>query len=184
MEAMGTPEGARLCPVHVDPVLGHVFHAVGPDLGQARVFGTPCREAGCGPPSACRGRAPPRSSNSKSNPVALPSSTTAGGGKAKTRALRMREKAFMARSATAFALRSEPVAELPVFELDEYHAVVLRPFRKSRRRRSSCTIPPPLFRSPGNSAGSRPRLLRSAPGSTPVGSITWASSMPWSSSGT
>ena len=37
----------------------------------------------------------------------------------------MREKAFVARSAMAFALRSDRLRSVPVLELDEYHAVVL-----------------------------------------------------------
>ena len=49
---------------------------------------------------------PPRSWSIRSNPVATPSSVTAGGGKAKIMAPRIREKAPMARPATAWAFSS------------------------------------------------------------------------------
>ena len=34
----GHPQDAGPFPVHIDPVFGHILHAVGSDLGQARVF--------------------------------------------------------------------------------------------------------------------------------------------------
>ncbi|OPZ59397.1 MAG: hypothetical protein BWY88_00759 [Synergistetes bacterium ADurb.Bin520] len=49
---------------------------------------------------------PPRSSNWKSTPRALPISLTAGGAKAKTKPPRIREKAPMARPAMALTRRS------------------------------------------------------------------------------
>ena len=44
MEVMGTPQGAGLVPVHVDPVFGHIFHAVGPDPDQSRILGRHAEE--------------------------------------------------------------------------------------------------------------------------------------------
>ena len=60
---------------------------------------------------------PPRSSNWKSNPRALPSSTTEGGGKAKIMALRSLEKAAMALPAIAFTLKSGRFRRLQSFSL-------------------------------------------------------------------
>ncbi len=40
----GDPEGAGLFPIHIDPVFGDIFHAVGPDRGQSRVLGDHAEE--------------------------------------------------------------------------------------------------------------------------------------------
>ena len=34
----GNPQGAGLFPIHIDPVFGHIFHAVGPDPDQSRIL--------------------------------------------------------------------------------------------------------------------------------------------------
>ncbi len=68
---------------------------------------------------------PPRSRSWKSNPVAVPSSITDGGGKANTRALRILAKTLVARSAMAFTLQIRPIAEVPILELDEDQAIGL-----------------------------------------------------------
>ncbi len=74
---------------------------------------------------------PPRSCNWKSNPLAVPSSRTAGGAKAKTIASRNCENVPMAVPATAAGLQLGPVAELPVPQLHERHAHVLASAREA-----------------------------------------------------
>ncbi len=68
---------------------------------------------------------PPLSWSSKSKPVALPSSRTAGGMKAKAMASRNFEKAAIALPTTAFALKSGALPQVPVLELDEGEPHVL-----------------------------------------------------------
>ena len=85
----GDAQGAGLFPVHVDPVFGHVFHAVGPDFRQALVL---CRHA----EELVAGRhqllvaepAPVQQLEVEPGGVAQLARPT-GGGKANTRALRI-----------------------------------------------------------------------------------------------
>ena len=56
---------------------------------------------------------------------------TAGGGKANTMALRMLRKSRHGPSGNGLDLQIRPVAELPVLQLDEDHAVVLPPAGKA-----------------------------------------------------
>ena len=86
----------------------------------------PCPAAGCGPRSAPAWPRLPRSSSSRSKPVALPSSCTAGGTRAKTWASRMlREVPAWRAGRSPGRCSARPGAVVPVLQVDEGHAGVL-----------------------------------------------------------
>jgi len=126
---------------------------------------------------------PPRSSNWKSNPVPAPSSTTAGGGKANTRALRCWENAAMALPATAFTLRSDRFLRFQSFSLTNTMPLF-------------CALPEKpipeivIIESTASFSLSRKCFCTALTTSwvcsmvEPDGNMIWASIMPWSSSGT
>ena len=108
----GQAQGAGLVPIHVDAILGHVFQAVGPDLGQDRVLGRHAEELVAGRHQAGVAQAA-AVQQLEIEALGLPSSMTAGGAKAKTMALRIWENAPMALPATAVDLQLGPVCEAP-----------------------------------------------------------------------
>ena len=121
----GQAQRAGLLPVHVNPVLGHIFHAVGPDIHQPTVLRHHAQELVARVHEGGVTKAA-TVHQLKIDPQGITQFDDSGGREREDHGLAHARKPRHGPAGDGFGPQIRPVAELPVLQLGEHHAVVLR----------------------------------------------------------